>query len=82
MEQLKGIKKELEMKSDGKDKLIEKFKEKAAFLKMPEGARKVFEEELVKLQGLERPRVSLPSEANVARNYLESFGLAQVCIHI
>ena len=27
MEQLKGIKKELGMESDGKDKLIEKFKE-------------------------------------------------------
>ena len=37
MEQLKGIKKELGMESDGKDKLIEKFKERAAQLKMPEG---------------------------------------------
>ncbi|KAG6369911.1 hypothetical protein JVT61DRAFT_13378 [Boletus reticuloceps] len=35
MEQLKGIKKELGMESDGKDKLIEKFKERAAALKMP-----------------------------------------------
>lgn len=39
MEQLKGIKKELGMESDGKDKLIEKFKERAAQLKMPEGVR-------------------------------------------
>ena len=34
MEQLKGIKKELGMESDGKDKLIEKFKERAASLKL------------------------------------------------
>jgi Lon-like ATP-dependent protease len=64
MEQLKGIKNELGMESDGKDKLIEKFKERAASLKMPEGVRKIFDEELM---GLE-PAVS---EANVTRNYLE-----------
>jgi Lon-like ATP-dependent protease len=45
MEQLKGIKKELGMESDGKDKLIEKFNERAASLEMPEGVRKVFEED-------------------------------------
>ncbi|KIY73073.1 ATP-dependent protease La [Cylindrobasidium torrendii FP15055 ss-10] len=67
MEQLKGIKKELGMESDGKDKLIEKFKERAASLKMPEGVRKVFDEELTKLAGLE----PAASEANVTRNYLE-----------
>ncbi|KAF4571626.1 ATP-dependent Lon protease pim1 [Pleurotus pulmonarius] len=67
MEQLKGIKKELGMESDGKDKLIEKFKERAAGLKMPEAARKVFDEELNKLAGLE----PAASEANVTRNYLE-----------
>ena len=67
MEQLKGIKKELGMESDGKDKLIEKFKERAAVLKMPEGVRKVFDEELNKLVGLE----PAASEANVTRNYLE-----------
>jgi Lon-like ATP-dependent protease len=67
MEQLKGIKKELGMESDGKDKLIEKFKERAAMLKMPEGVRKVFDEELNKLMGLE----PAASEANVTRNYLE-----------
>ncbi|TFK49675.1 ATP-dependent protease La [Heliocybe sulcata] len=67
MEQLKGIKKELGMESDGKDKLIEKFKERAAKLKMPEHVRKVFDEELNKLQGLEPSA----SEANVTRNYLE-----------
>ncbi|KAI0833583.1 ATP-dependent protease La [Trametes gibbosa] len=67
MEQLKGIKKELGMESDGKDKLIEKFKERAASLKMPEGVRKVFDEELNKLMHLE----PAASEANVTRNYLE-----------
>jgi Lon-like ATP-dependent protease len=54
MEQLKGIKRELGMESDGKDKLVEKFKEKAAKLAMPEGTRKVFDEELSKLVGLEQ----------------------------
>lgn len=67
MEQLKGIKKELGMESDGKDKLIEKFKERAASLKMPDTVRKVFDEELNKLMGLE----PAASEANVTRNYLE-----------
>ncbi|KAJ3088440.1 ATP-dependent Lon protease pim1 [Quaeritorhiza haematococci] len=67
MEQLKGIKKELGMDSDGKDKLVEKFKERAAQLKMPEAVKKVFEEELNKLQHLE----SAASEFNVTRNYLD-----------
>ncbi|KAG8762292.1 ATP-dependent Lon protease pim1, partial [Ceratobasidium sp. 423] len=67
MEQLKGIKKELGMESDGKDKLIEKFRERANSLKMPEGVRKIFEEELNKLQHLE----PAASEANVTRNYLD-----------
>jgi hypothetical protein len=73
MEQLKGIKKELGMESDGKDKLIEKFRERAAALRMPEVVRKVFDEELNKLIGLE----PAASEANVTRNYLE--WLTQVC---
>ena len=42
----------MESESDGKDKLIEKFKERAVSLKMSEGVRKVFEEELAKLQGV------------------------------
>ncbi|ORY25656.1 Lon protease C-terminal proteolytic domain-domain-containing protein [Naematelia encephala] len=67
MEQLKGIKKELGMESDGKDKLVEKFKEKAEQLAMPEGVRKVFDEEISKLQGLEQ----VSSEFNVTRNYLD-----------
>ena len=75
MEQLKGIKKELGMESDGKDKLIEKFKERAAQLKMPEDVRKVFDEELNKLSHLE----PAASEANVTRNYLE--WITQVRVH-
>jgi Lon-like ATP-dependent protease len=44
MEQMKGIKKELGLESDGKDKLVEGFKEKAAKLNMPQGVKKVFDE--------------------------------------
>ena len=67
MEQLKGIKKELGMDLDGKEKLIQKYREKAASLKMPEHIKLVFEEEIVKLNGLE-PQAS---EFNVTRNYLD-----------
>lgn len=44
MEQLKGIKKELGLDSDGKDKLIDIFKQCAKTLQMPEVVKKVFEE--------------------------------------
>lgn len=44
MEQLKGIKKELGLESDGKDKLVEGFKAKAAKLAMPATVKKVFDE--------------------------------------
>lgn len=67
MEQMKGIKRELGIESDGKDKLLEKFNEKASKLAMPEAVRKVFEEEMSKLQGLEPNG----SEFNVTRNYLD-----------
>jgi ATP-dependent Lon protease len=75
MEQLKGIKKELGIESDGREKLIQKFRERVdgvegdpeSGLKMPEQVRKVFEEELNKLSALEPSQ----SEANVTRNYLE-----------
>jgi ATP-dependent Lon protease len=77
MEQLKGIKKELGMESDGKDKMIEKFKERAASLKMPEPVRKVFDEELSKLQHLE----PAASEANVTRNYLEWLTQVRLLFH-
>lgn len=66
-EQLRGIKKELGIETDGKDKMVEKFKEKAATLKMPEQVRKTFDEELNKLQTLE----PAASEFNVTRGYLE-----------
>ncbi|KAJ1964718.1 ATP-dependent Lon protease pim1 [Dispira parvispora] len=67
MEQLKGIKKELGLESDGKDKLVETFNERAAKLRMPKDVRKVFDEEVNKLQHLE----TAASEFNVTRNYLD-----------
>lgn len=67
MEQMKGIRRELGLESDGKDKLVEKFKEKANKLAMPEPVRKVFDEELNKLAHLE----AAASEFNVTRNYLD-----------
>ncbi|GAA5835085.1 hypothetical protein JCM9279_007196 [Rhodotorula babjevae] len=67
MEQLKGIKKELGLESDGKDKLVDKFQDKAKGLLMPEAVKKVFDEELSKLQTLE----PAASEFNVTRNYLD-----------
>lgn len=67
MEQMKGIKRELGIESDGKDKLIEKFNEKAGKLAMPEAVKKVFEEEMSKLSHLE----PAASEFNVTRNYLD-----------
>ncbi|KAK4145865.1 Lon protease C-terminal proteolytic domain-containing protein [Dichotomopilus funicola] len=66
-EQMKGIRRELGIESDGKDKLVEKFKEKADKLAMPEAVRKVFDEELNKLAHLE----PAASEFNVTRNYLD-----------
>jgi Lon-like ATP-dependent protease len=67
MEQMKGIKRELGIESDGKDKLVERFKEKAEKLAMPEAVKKVFEEEINKLAHLE----PAASEFNVTRNYLD-----------
>ncbi|KAI9732656.1 MAG: ATP-dependent Lon protease pim1 [Cirrosporium novae-zelandiae] len=67
MEQMKGIKRELGIESDGKDKLVEKFKEKSKKLAMPEAVKKVFDEELNKLSHLE----AAASEFNVTRNYLD-----------
>ncbi|KAJ2957059.1 hypothetical protein NQ176_g11276 [Zarea fungicola] len=67
MEQMKGIRRELGLESDGKDKLVEKFKEKANKLAMPDAVRKVFDEEVTKLAHLE----TAASEFNVTRNYLD-----------
>ena len=67
MEQMKGIRRELGIESDGKDKMVEKFREKANRLAMPEAVKKTFEEELSKLAHLE----PAASEFNVTRNYLD-----------
>ncbi|KAI1437176.1 lon protease [Xylaria sp. CBS 124048] len=67
MEQMKGIRRELGIESDGKDKLVEKFKEKADNLAMPDAVRKVFDDEINKLAHLE----PAASEFNVTRNYLD-----------
>ncbi|KAF1960854.1 ATP-dependent protease La [Byssothecium circinans] len=67
LEQMKGIKRELGIESDGKDKLIEKFHEKARKLSMPDAVKKVFDEEISKLSHLE----PAASEFNVTRNYLD-----------
>ena len=42
MEQHKGIKKEFRIDTDGKDKIVEKLREWAEKLKMPEAFQKVF----------------------------------------
>lgn len=67
MEQMKGIRRELGIESDGKDKMVEKFREKGSKLAMPEAVKKVFDEELSKLAHLE----PAASEFNVTRNYLD-----------
>ncbi|KAI4116464.1 MAG: hypothetical protein LQ345_003115 [Seirophora villosa] len=67
MEQMKGIRRELGIESDGREKMVEKFKEKANKLAMPEAVEKVFQEELSKLALLE----PAASEFNVTRNYLD-----------
>ncbi len=81
MEQLKSIKKELGIEKDDKTALVQKFRERigmgegdsgkegsgGAGLLLPETARKVIEEELTKLEGLE----PASSEFNVTRNYLD-----------
>lgn len=67
MEQMKGIRRELGIESDGKEKMVEKFKEKGSKLAMPDAVKKVFDEELEKLAHLE----PAASEFNVTRNYLD-----------
>ncbi|GME95367.1 unnamed protein product [Ambrosiozyma monospora] len=65
-EQLKWIKKELGI-DDGRDKLIAKYNERVKELKMPEDVKKVYDDEINKLQTLE----PLMSEFTVTRNYLD-----------
>lgn len=67
LEQMKGIRRELGIESDGKDKMVEKFREKGSKLAMPEAVKTVFDEELSKLAHLE----PAASEFNVTRNYLD-----------
>ena len=67
LEHMKGIQKELGLESDGRDRLVEGFKTKAAQLAMPTTVKKVFDEELMKFQTLEPAAM----EFNVTRNYLE-----------
>lgn len=66
MEQLKGIKRELGM-DDGREKLIQTFRDRAADLAMPESVSKVFEDEINKLMTLE----PVAAEYNVTRQYLD-----------
>lgn len=66
MEQLKGIKKELGME-DGREKIIETFRERVAGLTLPENVQKVFEDEIQKLSTLE-PNAA---EYNITRQYLD-----------
>ncbi|KAI9168219.1 ATP-dependent Lon protease pim1 [Blastocladiella emersonii ATCC 22665] len=67
MEQLKGIKKELGLESDGKDKLLDKFKERMANATLPPAVQAVVDEEMAKLSHLD----PASSEFNVTRNYLD-----------
>lgn len=66
MEQLKGIKRELGM-DDGRERIIQTFRERAEKLTMPESVSKVFEDEINKLMTLE-PNAA---EYNVTRQYLD-----------
>ncbi|KAH6905744.1 P-loop containing nucleoside triphosphate hydrolase protein [Coprinopsis sp. MPI-PUGE-AT-0042] len=94
MEQPRNIKKELGMESDGKEKLIEQFRERAKGKNFPEAVKKVFDEELQKLSMLEpgaseantgsplSPGAYTPENYNLAhgREILDAdhYGLSQV----
>ncbi|CAL5228054.1 g11119 [Coccomyxa viridis] len=69
MEQLRSIKKELGLEKDDKSALLQRFQDRIDPFKdkIPEAVRKVIEEELSKLSGLEQAS----SEFNVTRNYLD-----------
>lgn len=66
MEQLKGIKRELGI-DDGRDKMIETFRQRVEKLQLPESVQSVFDEEINKLATLETSM----SEFGVIRNYLD-----------
>lgn len=69
MEQLKSIKKELGLERDDKSALVQKFTERWEPKKAlaSDEAKRVVDEELAKLGGLE----PVSPEFNVTRNYLE-----------
>ncbi|KAK9906845.1 hypothetical protein WJX75_009027 [Coccomyxa subellipsoidea] len=69
MEQLRSIKKELGLEKDDKSALIQRFEERIEPHKdkIPEDVRRVIEDEMAKLSGLEQAS----SEFNVTRNYLD-----------
>ncbi|KAJ7055374.1 hypothetical protein C8F01DRAFT_1258989 [Mycena amicta] len=69
MEKLKIIKKEPGVDGDGKDKLLDKFRERALKPRMPDIARKIFEEEEMSKLADAEPAAS---EAHAARNRLPS----------
>jgi Lon-like ATP-dependent protease len=66
-QQLKQIKRELGMEKDDKEMLLTKFDERLAGKTVPDDARKVIEEEKLKLQSLE----NTSAEFNTTRNYLD-----------
>ena len=66
-EQLKSIKKELGLEKDDKESLISKFSERISKVTLPATAKAVYDEEIEKLQTLERNS----SEFNVTRAYLD-----------
>lgn len=66
-EQLKQIKRELGLERDEKEALISKFKARIENKTLPDNVKKVIDDELEKLGGLEPSS----SEYNVSRNYLD-----------
>jgi Lon-like ATP-dependent protease len=67
MEHIKGIQKELGMEGDGREKLVDIFKDRAKSSKMPKAVATVFDEELRKFKTLDPSAIEYAS----ARNYLD-----------
>lgn len=66
-QQLKQIKRELGMEKDDKEMLLNKYDERLLGKTVPDDAKKVIEEEKLKLQSLE----NTSAEFNTTRNYLD-----------
>ena len=66
-ERLKTIQKELGLEVESREKVVNKYRARAAKLQMPEPVKKVFSEELKKLQNL-KPAAQ---EYNLTNNYLD-----------